>query len=106
MGQDSPTAESRLAAIQEVKLSSILKAGCLHAGLMALNIRNPEADRLAGEVAALSGQNKTDAIIQALQERLQRLDDIALRNAARTRNDNRTPGEILGHDTLGLPGGW
>jgi len=27
-------------------------------------------DRLAGEVAALSGENKTDAVIQALQERL------------------------------------
>ncbi|MEI6830329.1 MAG: type II toxin-antitoxin system VapB family antitoxin [Synechococcaceae cyanobacterium ELA445] len=90
---------------------------------MALNIRNPEANRLAGEVAALSGENKTDAVIQALQERLQRLqqqqrdtagrrsladrlDDIALRCAARPRNDNRTPEEILGYDAMGLPGGW
>ncbi len=88
---------------------------------MALNIRNPEADRLAGEVAALSGENKTNAVIQALQERLQRLrqqqreaagrpsladrlDEIALRSAARPRKDNRTPEEILGYDAFGLPG--
>jgi len=31
---------------------------------MALNIRNPEADRLASEVAALSGQTKTLAVIR------------------------------------------
>ncbi|MEA5399465.1 hypothetical protein VB734_05355 [Synechococcus sp. BA-124 BA4] len=42
---------------------------------MALNIRNPEADRL---------------------------DEIALRRAARPRKDNRTPEEILGYDDLGL----
>ena len=90
---------------------------------MALNIRNQEADSLAGEVAALSGENKTAAVIQALQERLQRLkhqqrdaagrpsladrlDEIALHSAARPRKDNRTPEEILGYDAIGLPGGW
>lgn len=73
--------------------------------LIALNIRNPEAGRLAVEVAALSGQNKTDAVIQALQERLQRIDDIALRCAELPRNNNRTPEEILGYDAMGLPRG-
>ncbi len=42
--------------------------------VLALNSRNPEADRLASEVAALSGQTETAAVIQALRERLRRLE--------------------------------
>jgi antitoxin VapB len=37
---------------------------------MALNIKNPEVERLAGEVAALAGESK---IRQALEERKSRL---------------------------------
>ena len=88
---------------------------------MALNIRNPEASRLAAEVAALAGESKTDAVIQALQERLQRLrsqqaaqpdtrsllvnrlDQIALRCAARPIRDQRSAEQILGYDASGLP---
>lgn len=88
---------------------------------MALNIRNPEANRLAAEVAALAGETKTDAVILALQERLQRLrcrqaarpdaqvllarrlDEIALRCAARPMRDQRTAEQILGYDAHGLP---
>jgi antitoxin VapB len=40
---------------------------------MALNIKDPETERLAGEVAALTGESKTRAIRQALSERKQRL---------------------------------
>lgn len=40
---------------------------------MALNIKDPETERLAGEVAALAGESKTGAIRQALSERKQRL---------------------------------
>ena len=40
---------------------------------MALNIKNPEVERLAGEVAALAGESKTQAIRHALEERLARL---------------------------------
>jgi antitoxin VapB len=40
---------------------------------MALNIKDPETERLAGEVAALTGESKTRAIRVALQERKQRL---------------------------------
>ncbi|MBU2603034.1 MAG: type II toxin-antitoxin system VapB family antitoxin [Actinobacteria bacterium] len=40
---------------------------------MALTIKNPEVERLAEEVARLSGQNKTQAIRQALEERRDRL---------------------------------
>lgn len=40
---------------------------------MALNIKNPDAERLAAEVAALTGETKTEAIRKALLERKQRL---------------------------------
>jgi antitoxin VapB len=40
---------------------------------MALNIKDPEAERLAGEVAALAGESKTGAVREALRERKARL---------------------------------
>jgi antitoxin VapB len=94
---------------------------CLHSLSVALNIRNPEAHRLAAEVASLAGETKTDAVIRALQERLlrlqrerqqavnrpaslvNRLDRIALRCASRPMADPRSADAILGYDTLGLP---
>jgi antitoxin VapB len=51
---------------------------------MALNIKDPETERLAGEVAALSGETKTRAIRQALSERKQRL---LLARSGRARGD-------------------
>jgi antitoxin VapB len=40
---------------------------------MALNIKDPETERLAAEVAALAGETKTRAIKIALSERRSRL---------------------------------
>ena len=40
---------------------------------MALNLKNPAVERLAGEVAALTGESKTEAIRKALEERRRRL---------------------------------
>ena len=40
---------------------------------MALNIKNSEVERLAAEVAALTGESKTEALRQALSERHRRL---------------------------------
>lgn len=40
---------------------------------MALNIKNTEVERLAAEVARLTGESKTEAIRRALQERRRRL---------------------------------
>ena len=40
---------------------------------MALNIKNQEAHRLAAELAALTGQSMTAAVIEALQVRLQQI---------------------------------
>ncbi len=40
---------------------------------MALNLKNPEVERLAAEVARLTGESKTEAIRRSLEERRQRL---------------------------------
>jgi antitoxin VapB len=40
---------------------------------MALNLKNPDVERLAAEVARLTGESKTEAIRRALEERRQRL---------------------------------
>lgn len=40
---------------------------------MALNIKDPETELLATEVAALAGETKTAAVRVALRERLERL---------------------------------
>ncbi len=40
---------------------------------MALNIKNAEVERLAADVARLTGESKTEAIRRALDERRQRL---------------------------------
>jgi antitoxin VapB len=40
---------------------------------MALTIKNPEVERLAAEVARLTGESKTQAIRVALEERRRRL---------------------------------
>ena len=49
---------------------------------MALNIKDREAEKLAAEVAAMTGESKTRAVRVALQERKQRL---ALRIVPRDR---------------------
>ena len=40
---------------------------------MALNIKDPVAEKLVAEVAALAGESKTEAVRVALRERLERL---------------------------------
>ena len=50
---------------------------------MALNIKDPETEKLAAEVAAITGESKTRAVKVALQERKQRL-------AVRVVNGDRT----------------
>jgi antitoxin VapB len=81
---------------------------------VALNIKDPETDRLARELAELSGQPITAAVRDALQERLDRLrararvappglDEIIARGRARATLDARPEAEILGYDDAGLP---
>jgi antitoxin VapB len=40
---------------------------------MALNIKNASVERLAGELASLTGETKTEAIRKALEDRKRRL---------------------------------
>jgi antitoxin VapB len=40
---------------------------------MGLNIKNPEVERLAAEVASMTGETKTEALRKALLERKERL---------------------------------
>ena len=51
---------------------------------MALNVKDKEAERLAAEVAAMTGESKTRAIRVALQERRARL---AIRAVHRDRGE-------------------
>ncbi|MDR2212131.1 MAG: type II toxin-antitoxin system VapB family antitoxin [Pseudomonadales bacterium] len=82
-----------------------------------LNIKNPATVALATELAKRSGQTKTAAIHQALQERLKRMgggDDkerllaemrgISRRVALRPELDKRSAEDIIGYDEHGLPG--
>jgi antitoxin VapB len=85
-------------------------------GGMALSIRNPRAEELARQVAAECGENLTEAIIRALEERLERLKGratspdvareimkISLRCRALPERDERVPDEILDYDERGVP---
>jgi antitoxin VapB len=85
---------------------------------MALSIKNDEADRLARELAAQTGETLTQAVVTALAERLEResarvrrrrsvsveLAAIRQRCARLPRLDARPEAEILGYDQQGLPG--
>jgi antitoxin VapB len=83
---------------------------------MALNIRNREAEKLAEELARLTGETKTEAVTKALRDRLARvrrersrrrladeLDDIARHCAELPVRDPRPADEILGYDESGVP---
>lgn len=84
---------------------------------MALSIKHPEADRLARELADSTGEGITEAVINALRERLARLKKrrrkgpplteelraIGERVAAMPVLDPRSPEEILDYDERGLP---
>ncbi len=78
---------------------------------MALSIRNQKAEQLARQVAALSGESVTQAIIHALEKRLQDFQDtqsteatiqeimsISRRCSELPDLDSRTAETILGYD--------
>ncbi|UJA21252.1 type II toxin-antitoxin system VapB family antitoxin [Thermoleophilia bacterium SCSIO 60948] len=81
---------------------------------MALNIKDPETDRLARELARLSQQPIAAAVREAIEARLATLragaraappglGEIITRGRARATLDPRPDGEILGYDERGLP---
>ncbi len=82
---------------------------------MALSIKSDEADRLARELAAETGETLTEAVVLALRERFDReharhaasmktqLARLAAHVAALPVADDRAPEEIIGNDHTGLP---
>ncbi len=82
---------------------------------MALSIKSDEADRLARELAAETGETLTEAVETALRERLDReharhavsmssrLQRLAADAAALPVADARAPETIVGYDDAGLP---
>jgi len=85
---------------------------------MALHITNPRADKLARELAKQTGETISDAVVKALEERLERNGDARQKEIERRRADieeavarirklpvldDRTDDEILGYDEDGLP---
>jgi len=84
---------------------------------MALSLKDPETDRLAREVARLTGETLTQAVRKALAERLERerlrrgmprkglaeqLNELALECASLPVYDTRSPDEIIGYDENGM----
>ena len=83
---------------------------------MPLDIQDPEADRLARELARRRGETTDEAVIAALREQLQRepvrpqtvgmaeeLLEIGRRFSALPLLDERSDDDILGYDAYGLP---
>lgn len=87
----------------------------IYTSSMALSIKSEEADRLARELVAETGETLTEAVETALRERLDRehakhaasmrtrLARLAADAAALPVVDDRTPEEIIGYDDTGLP---
>jgi antitoxin VapB len=87
---------------------------------MGISLKNDKAEKLARQVAAEAGESLTDAIIHALEERLERLERLKGRRSVpdvtealmaisrRCRSlpdlDTRTADEILGYDDRGAFG--
>jgi antitoxin VapB len=83
---------------------------------MALSIKDPDTERLARDLARLTGESITMATKRAIEERLRRVGSraqkgILLEELAQIRRrwstmpilDQRTPDEIIGYDETGLP---
>jgi antitoxin VapB len=84
---------------------------------MALSLKDAETDRLARELAKLTGESLTEAVRTALAERLERerrprgatkglaerLDELAKECATLPDYDTRSPDEIIGYDEYGVP---
>jgi antitoxin VapB len=78
---------------------------------MTISIRNEQVEKLAREVAVESGENLTEVIIHALEDRLRQLRrnreitkleqeimDVSKRCSSLPDLDLRTPDEILGYN--------
>ncbi len=83
--------------------------------VMSLEIHAPEADALARELAAATGEDIDTAVLRAIEERLARTPGQSARGDAAAIEalfdrlarlpvlDRRSPDEIIGYDADGLP---
>jgi antitoxin VapB len=84
---------------------------------MALSIKNDRAERLARQVAEVTGESLTSAVLHSLEERLEKLKGrrtapdlvatilaISARCSALPDLDDRSPEAILGYDEQGAFG--
>ena len=112
-----------LAAVEPTGVGAVIKEQSamversrpFYTSAMALSIKSDEADRLARDLAAETGETLTEAVVIALRERLDRLRAmhgtsmrarlarLAGDVAAMPVIDSRTPQEIVGYDEDGLP---
>jgi antitoxin VapB len=83
---------------------------------MVLSIKDPEADRLARQLARMTGKSITEAVKAALRNRLEherrrrgkhidraRIAKIVADIGALPVVDERSPDELIGYDDAGLP---
>lgn len=79
---------------------------------MVLSIKSERADRLARDLAELTGESITDAVVASLEARLdverrrrrsRDLGDIVERFGRLPVLDERDPDDIIGYDEHGLP---
>jgi antitoxin VapB len=82
---------------------------------MALSIKTDEADRLARELASVTHESLTEAVTNALRERLERvrsrpevdvvsrLDRLVVEYTTHPVADPRSADELIGYDEAGLP---
>ncbi|HEY1937787.1 MAG TPA: type II toxin-antitoxin system VapB family antitoxin [Candidatus Angelobacter sp.] len=83
---------------------------------MPIHLKNPEAERLVREISHTTGETLTQAIINALKERLERLKGRRHAHSAEDKLksilqrvdhlpdlDDRSADEILGYDQHGVP---
>ena len=79
---------------------------------MVLSIKSAEADQLARELAEMTGESITEAVVASLKTRLdlerrrkrnRALDDIIERFQELTVLDERSAEDIMGYDEHGLP---
>ncbi len=79
---------------------------------MVLSIKSAAADQLARELAELTGESITEAVVESLRARLdaerrrqrdRRLDDIIERFQQLPRLDEREAEDVIGYDEHGLP---
>src|SRR5271165_2694285 len=87
----------------------------IYTSTMALSIKSDEADQLARQLAAETGETLTEAVVIALRERLDReharhaasmrarLARLAADVAVLPVAESRAPEEIIGYDDAGLP---